>query len=125
MKIKCTENQNKSAISECLAWMGIHHWRQNSGGRKAEYTKKDGTKKERFFWFMQWLYPRNELIFLDIGGFLHDGRYFEIEVKATGAEPTEAQYNTIDYINNKTNTVALWANSVDMFIVKWKKIIPL
>jgi len=120
MILKCTENQNKAAISDCLARMGIHHWRQNSGGYAGEYEKKDGTKKKRFFWFTAWLWPKHGLVFLDLGGFLHDGRYFEIEVKATGKEPTKAQYETIDYINNKTSAVALWANSIDMFVEKWR-----
>lgn len=113
--LKCTENQNKAAISDCLARMGIHHWRQNSGGRKAEYKGKI-----RWFWFMQWLWPKRDLLFLDLGGFRHDGIYFEVEVKATGKIPTNAQYETINYINKQTNAVALWADSIDMFIEKWK-----
>ncbi|GAG55319.1 unnamed protein product [marine sediment metagenome] len=123
-KMKCTENQVKNAISDYLAIMRIHCWRQNSGGYGGEYKKKDGTKKKRFFWFMQWLWPRKDegLIFLDIGGILPDGRYFEVEVKATGKEPTEAQYYTIAYIKTSTNAVALWADSVDMFIEKWRNI---
>ena len=105
--------------------MGIHHWRQNSGGCAGEYKRKDGTKKKRFFWFMQWLWPKYDLLFLDIGGFRHDGIYFEVEVKATGKIPTNAQYETINYINNNTNAVALWADSVDMFLDKWEGIIPI
>ena len=47
MNLKCTENQNKAAISDYLAYMGIHHWRQNSGGYAGEYKKKDGKKKKQ------------------------------------------------------------------------------
>ena len=72
---------------------------------------------------MDWLWPsKDELVFLDIGGIMPNGKFFEIEIKATGKKPTKAQYKTIDYINNQTNAVALWADSIDMFIEKWKAI---
>jgi hypothetical protein len=126
MSLKCTENQVKKAISDYLSMRKIPHWRQNSGGYAGEYEKKDGTKKNRFFWFLKWLWPKHEeLVFLDLGGILPDGRYFEAEVKATGKEPTKAQYHTIAYIKTSTNAEALWADSIDMFIDKFEKIIPL
>lgn len=118
MIIKQTENEVKRDISQFLSWNKIPHWRQNSGGREAEHRGK-----RRWFWFMQWLWPAKDegFVFLDIGGLFLDGRYFEVEIKKTGGKPTKVQYKTIDFIN-KSNGVALWADSLEMFIEKWKSL---
>ena len=123
MLSKQTENEVKRDIRQWLSWHHIPHWRQNSGGRREVYKNKKGLEVVRWFWFMQWLWPENDdLVFLDIGGILpDDGRYFEIEAKKTGEEPTKRQYKTIHYIND-INGIALWADSLDMFVEKWKNI---
>ena len=123
MKIRQSENEVKRDISQFLSWNHIPHWRQNSGGRRELYRNKKGVEKYRWFWFMQWLWPDKDegLVFLDIGGMMPEGRYFEVEVKKTGERPTKAQYKTIDFIN-KHNGIALWADSLDMFIEKWNKL---
>jgi len=49
---------------------------------------------------------------LDIVGQLRDGRYFAIEVKTPGEEPTELQDNEINFIT-RNNGVAGWADNVE------------
>ena len=112
MRIKITEKNVQAAISDYLSIKSIVHWRQNSGAMVAEYNGK-----KRFFRFMDWLFPKKGLKFLDIGGIMPDGRYFTIEVKATGKKPTTEQYKTMEFIRSK-NAIAVWADSIDMFIEK-------
>lgn len=126
MRFNQTENDVKKAISDFLVIKAIHHWRQNSGGMAQEYNQKNtGKLKKRWFWFMKWLFPvlADPLVFLDIGGILPNGKYFEVEVKAQGKKPTAAQKHTIEYINQHTMAVALWANNIDMFMEKFERIL--
>lgn len=126
MELKCTEKQVQNAISDYLTARRIVHWRQNSGAFTGEYEDDKGTNKRRFFRFMYWMFPKDDdFKFLDIGGILPDGRYFTVEVKATGKKPSKPQYRTISFIDISTNAEALWADSIDMFIEKFEKIILL
>ena len=120
MSLKCTEKQVQKAISDYLSARSIIHRRTNSGGMKIA---------NRYIRFMYWLYPvgtirrgYDEYAFLDIDGILPDGRAFFVECKATGKEPTIEQWNTIRLICG-TPAIAMWADSIDMFIEKFEGII--
>jgi len=101
----------------CLNYLILHSiccWRQNSGMM---------TRAQRFIRFLIWKFPKSTkakpLKFLDIAGFLPDGKYFTIEMKAPGKTPDKGQQNTIDMVV-AGGGVAFWTNSVDMMINKLK-----
>ena len=113
MKNKQTENEVKNDISQWLSWHKISHRRINSGGFYGEYKGK-----ERFYKFVSWLWPKDDLVILDIHGW-HKGRFFEIECKAPGKKPNESQKKTISYFQ-KIGIISFYADSHDMFIKKWE-----
>ena len=117
MKLKATEKQVQNAISDYLSVNSIIHRRTNSGALKIA---------KRFVKFAFWMYPQSNEIteykILDLDGILPDGKAFFCECKATGKTPDEGQWNTINFINRETKAVALWADSIDMFIEKWNNI---
>jgi len=76
--------------------------------------------KKRFFNYVHWLWPKTEeLVSLDLHGW-HKGKYFEIEIKKTGGEPTDAQWRTIYYLR-EIGVISFYADSLTMFLEKFKK----
>lgn len=112
--MKTYENDVQSACFNYLILHSIVCWRQNSGVMRLA---------KRFIRFLIWKFPKSTrakpLKFLDIAGFLPDGKYFTIEIKVPRKEPSEGQQNTIDMIINRGG-VAFWVDSVDMMIKKFK-----
>jgi hypothetical protein len=113
--MKIYERDVQAACLEYLILHSIPCWRQNSGMM---------TISRRFIRFLTWKWPRSTKVkplkFLDIAGFLPDGKYFTIEIKVPGEEPNKGQQNTIDMIVNRGG-VAFWADSVDMMVEKFKQ----
>ena len=121
MKIKLSEKQVQNSISDWLSWNKIPHRRLNSGAFVDNYeSKKTGVIKTRFFNFIKWLWPKDDTLkTLDLCGW-YKGKYFEVEIKATGKKPSKEQENTIYYLRN-LDSISFWADSLDMFIEKWMK----
>lgn len=117
MRIKQTENEVKRDIEEYMALKHIIGWRQNSGASVGEHKEKT-----RFFRFLRWVWPAKDeqLVFLDYAG-VRNGIYWTCEAKATGKKPTDNQQYTIYFWINE-GCIAFWADSLDMFIEKWRSI---
>lgn len=119
--MKLSEKQVQNSISDWLSWKKIPHRRLNSGAFFDNYeSKKTGVIKTRFFNFIKWLWPKDDgLKTLDLCGW-HKGKYFEVEIKATGKKPSKDQEKTIAYLND-LRIVSFWADSIDMFIDKFNE----
>ena len=117
--MKLSEKQVQNSISNWLSWNKIPHRRLNSGAFVDNYeSKKTGVIKTRFFNFIKWLWPKDDTLkTLDLCGW-HKGKYFEVEIKATGKKPSKDQEKTIAFLND-LGIISFWADSLEMFIYKW------
>ena len=111
-KIKQSENEVKKAIREYLELRGYEVDRINNGGGFRGFNK-DGKKRFSFAGTpgVADLYATKK------------GDYpLWIEVKKTGGKPSEYQCKWGSRINETFGTFWLWADSLDMFIIKFQGI---
>lgn len=93
-------------ISQYLRIKGYMHWRNNTGARAFDYTRKsDGRTSHNFF---QWGKKGSG----DIFGLTKEGKLFSIEVKRKGKKPTPEQYKFMTDII-LSNGIAFVAYSVE------------
>jgi hypothetical protein len=97
MRLKPTEKEIQKAILDYLKFRGLFAWRNNTGGfiDKRDHYYTFGKKGSG-----------------DILGLTKDGRFFSIEVKVPGKNPTPEQ---TEFINNVivNNGIAFVARSID------------
>lgn len=118
IKLKLSEKEIQSVISDWLTLNRIVHWRLNSGAIYLE-NKFTLRKKGRLVRFAFFLYPKGEaLTFPDIAG-IFQGIYFSIECKKPGAKPSPNQIKSIDLINSHGG-LAFWTDSLSLVIEKFQ-----
>lgn len=109
-KIKQSENDVKKAIKEYLELNGYEVYRMNNGGGFRGFNKAG---KERFSFAGT---PGVADLYA-----VRKGDYpLWIETKATGKKPSEDQIKFGEVINNSFGTLWMWADSLDMFIGRFK-----
>ena len=97
MKLKVAEKVIQRQILDYLAVRGYFHWRNNTGG----FTNSKGH------------YYRFGCVGSgDIFGFNGEGKFFSIEVKATGKKPTPAQVEFMSRVW-ETGNIAFYADSIE------------
>ena len=109
MIIKQTENEVKAAIKKYLEAHGYKVYRINNAGMNV------AQKGER---------PRFAFHgtpgFSDMVAFKAGCLVVFVEIKATGKKPSEAQ-NSFLNLASTCNSIAVWADSLDMFVDKLHK----
>jgi len=95
------------AVMQLLQVRGFQVFRRNTGAITTDYTRKDGTTKERFVRF-------SEPGMADIWGWqIRTGRHIEVEVKRLGMKPTPVQLQWLR-IAEDTGCLAFWCDSMEM-----------
>ena len=110
--MKQTENEVKKALKEWLEWQGWTVYRINNAGVFRGYNKK-GEKRFSF---------DGDLGVADFFCAKEGFDSFWVETKATDKKPSESQEDFILMVNNSSNGIAFWADSLDMFIGKFNEI---
>ena len=114
-KLKCSENEVKSAIKQYLELKGYIVSRINNGGIYRG-KNKDGNSRFSF---------AGSAGVADLYATKDDDCPIWIEVKATGKKPTASQFAFGERINKTFGTFWMWADSLDIFmgqLLKFRKL---
>ena len=101
------EGELVKAVMQLLQAHGFQVFRRNTGAMTSNYTRKDGSTRERFVRFSV---PG----MADIWGWQAlTGRHIEVEVKRRGVKPTPLQEQWIQAARDG-GAIAFWCDSMEM-----------
>ena len=101
------EGELVKSVMQLLQAHGFQVFRRNTGAMTSNYTRKDGTTRERFIRF-------SEPGMSDIYGWQAlTGRHIEVEVKRRGVKPTPLQEQWLQSAQ-AGGCIAFWCDSMGM-----------
>ena len=101
------EGELVKSVMQLLQAHGFQVFRRNTGAVTTDYTRKDGTTRERFIRFSE---PGMSDIF---GWHTRTGRHIEVEVKRRGVKPTPLQEQWLQSARDG-GVIAFWCDSMGM-----------
>ena len=111
IKIKSTENEVKAAIKKYLEVCGYTMYRINNGGVAIGGRSGKAGDKARFVFHGTKGFP-------DLVAIKPQHNVIFVETKATGKIPSHEQTDFLAVALTCPGVIALWADSLDMFMVK-------
>ena len=107
LEVLAREGELVKSVMQLLQAHGFQVFRRNTGAMTSNYTRKDGSTRERFVRFSV---PG----MADIWGWQAlTGRHIEVEVKRRGVKPTPLQEQWLQSARDG-GVIAFWCDSMEM-----------
>ena len=107
LEVLAKEGELVKSVMQLLQAHGFQVFRRNTGAMTSNYTRKDGSTRERFVRFSQ---PG----MADLWGWHRKtGRHIEVEVKRPGVKPTPLQEQWLQSARDG-GVIAFWCDSMEM-----------